>query len=288
MLTQFTVAARETSPLRPLATPSPRDRRYNRSSGLARWYLAGDPVATAFFNALSSTFPLGERFFADSVRPFRDAAPPALSVQIGAFIQQEALHGREHVVFNDLVARAGYETHRLTERTVDVLAPFRARPGLRALGLTIALEHFTALFAVEVLTREVLLAGASPETRGLWRWHAAEEIEHKAVAFDTFLWAARDRSPAWRWLFRARAMLEGTVVLASAVGRNMHDLHRQDGLPPGRTWLATARHLIGPGGVLSPMVGGYLAWFLPGFHPWRRDDAALAALALSERLPPAA
>ena len=60
-----------------------------------RWWLGGDPVATAFFNALSASFPYGERFFMDSVRRYRDCTTGALKDQIGAFLSQEATHARE-------------------------------------------------------------------------------------------------------------------------------------------------------------------------------------------------
>lgn len=265
-----------------------RDVRFSTGGSLVRWYIAGDPVQSGFFSALSSTFPLGERFFMDSVRVHGENAPEALKRDITDFIGQEALHTREHVAFNNLVARAGYETSNLFVRVRGVLARYDRRSALRRLGLTLALEHFTALLAYEVLTRPELLEHAPAEVRGLWRWHAAEEIEHKGVAFDTFLWTCRGRSAGSRYLLRVQAMLEATVVLFSVVGRNMHDLFRQDELPSARTWAAALKYLIGPGGVLPPMAKGYLAWFRPGFHPWQHDDRALADRELAGFAPTAA
>src|SRR5476651_792921 len=88
----------------------PRDLSFGRETAGERWWLAGDPVATAFYNALSSTFPLGERFFMDSVRRFRDDVPPAQKPHIAAFLAQEAMHTREHIVFNKQMADHGYDT----------------------------------------------------------------------------------------------------------------------------------------------------------------------------------
>ncbi len=54
-----------------------------------------------------------------------------------------------------------------------------------------ALEHFTAILAHQLLADPRHLEGAEKETADLWRWHAVEEIEHKGVAYDTWLHATR-------------------------------------------------------------------------------------------------
>ena len=58
-----------------------------------------------------------------------------------------------------------------------------------------ALEHFTAILAHELLADPRHLAGADRETADLWRWHACEEIEHKGVAYDTWLNATQGLDP---------------------------------------------------------------------------------------------
>jgi len=241
-----------------------------------RWYMGGEPIASAFFSALSATFPLGEKFFIDSVRRFKGEVEASLLPGVEAFILQEALHTREHLAFNRLVEGTGYTTNRLTERTRAVLAPFRARSALRQLGLTMALEHFTALFAHEVLTHDRRLAAAPSEVRALWRWHAMEEVEHKAIAFDVFACISRAWPRHRRYVFRVRAMAEATWVLLSVVACNMNDLFEQDELPRVESWMRALRYFFGVRGVLTSMMPGYLHWFRPGFHPWQIDDAALA------------
>lgn len=252
-----------------------RDLRFCAAPVGPRWYMAGDPVSSIFLSALSATFPLGEKFFIDSVRRQRIAVDATLGAQIDAFVVQEAFHTREHLAFNRLVADTGYATQALTDRTRAVLRPFRARAPLRQLGLTMALEHFTALFAHEVLTRHSRLAAAPAPVRALWRWHAMEEIEHKAVAFDTFAAVTRHWPRAACYAFRARAMIEATRVIASAVAGNMDDLFAQDRLPRWRTWARALHYFFGRHGVLTSMARGYCAWFRPGFHPWDIDDRAL-------------
>ena len=198
-----------------------------------------------------------------------------LGNEIHAFVVQEAFHTREHLAFNKLVANTGYSTDAMTERTRAVLRPFEAKAALRQLGLTMALEHFTALFAHEVLTRERRLSPAPQDVRALWRWHAMEEIEHKAVAFDTFAALTQSWARVRRYAFRVRAMVEATLVLASVVARNMDDLFKQDELPRWRTWVRALIYLFGVRGVLTSMAPHYLAWFRPGFHQWDVDDRAL-------------
>jgi hypothetical protein len=265
-----------------------RNLRFFDNDVQQRWYMGSDPVRSAFFSALSATFPLGERFLIDSVRPWQGALKPKLAAEVKAFIVQEALHTREHLVCNELIAATGYDADAMEQRTRDVLAPYVAAPILRQLGLTMALEHFTALFAHAVLSRPALLEGAPPEVRSLWRWHAMEEIEHKAVAFDVFLAVTAGWSRSRRYRFRARALVEATWVLTSVVARNMTDLFRQDGLPQVATWRRAIGYFFGWRGVLTRMVGGYLVWLRPGFHPWQHDDLALAQAVAGDLLPASA
>src|SRR5688500_13477806 len=97
-------------------TITPRDRRFGRGLAANRWWVANDPVATAFYNALSATFPRGEAFFVESVRAFRDGAPERLAQEIRAFTTQEVMHSREHVAFNKRAVDAGYDLTPLEQR----------------------------------------------------------------------------------------------------------------------------------------------------------------------------
>src|SRR4051794_34364338 len=88
---------------------TPRDIRFGRERSPARWWLNGDPIASAWHNALSCTFPRGEAFFVESVKAYREGVPPQLAADIRAFIAQEVNHSREHVAFNRAAANAGYD-----------------------------------------------------------------------------------------------------------------------------------------------------------------------------------
>src|SRR5215210_9237688 len=173
-----------TLPTPPDLSITPRDRRFGRDVSLDRLWHGGRVEATAIYNALSTTFPKGEAFFVESVRAFRDGAPPKLAEEIKGFTTQEAIHSREHDAFNKRAASAGYDLSKLEAQVQKRLAVTKSKPPIVSLAATMALEHFTAILAHQLLANPGHLARADAETADLWRWHACEEIEHKGVAFD--------------------------------------------------------------------------------------------------------
>lgn len=252
-----------------------RDARFGRGTKASRWWLAGDPVATAWHNALSATFPRGETFFIESVRAHREDASPKLAEEIRAFIQQEVNHTREHLVFNKAAAAQGYDLSGIDAHVAELLDMAKGRPQIVNLAATMALEHYTAMMAHLLLSDPALLDRADPEFAALWRWHAAEEIEHKGVAYDTYLHATRDWSRAKRWRLKAIMMLIVTRNFVPHRIRDTLDLLEQDGITGlGAKW-RVMKYLFGRPGVLRRLIPAWFAFFLPGFHPWNHDDRAL-------------
>lgn len=149
----------------------------------------GDLILSHLAASLSAVFPDGEEFFVRSVRHFRDQiTDPELKRDVAGFIGQEAVHGREHRAFNDRLAELGYPTKRF-ERMTDRFLRLRERllSPRSNLAATAALEHFTATLAELVLTdADVRRRMGDPAVRDLFVWHALEEAEHKAVAFDVY------------------------------------------------------------------------------------------------------
>lgn len=149
----------------------------------------GDLVASHVIAALSSLFPDGEDFFVRSVRHYRsEITDPVLKKQVAGFIGQESIHGREHRVFNDRLATLGYQTKQnewLTRKGLETRERFA--PPISNLAVTAALEHFTATLAELVLHHQEIRDLIGHEAvRDLFVWHALEESEHKAVAFDVY------------------------------------------------------------------------------------------------------
>ena len=254
---------------------TPRDRRFGRDTTLNRWWMGGDAVKTAIFNALSVTFPRGEAFFIDSVRRHRDGAGPRLAAEIQAFTKQEVVHSREHLAFNRRVTEAGYDTSRLEKSVEDRLAFIDTKPPIASLAVTMALEHFTAILAHALLANPRYLKGADGESGDLWRWHAIEEIEHKGVAYDTWMLATRNWPQRKRWTVKSIVMLSVTRNFLVDRTTGILDLLRQDGLSGPRIWARLAWLTLGYPGILRAIALPWASYFLPGFHPWKHDDRAL-------------
>jgi predicted metal-dependent hydrolase len=254
---------------------TPRDRRFGREAITPRLWHGWRVEATAIYNALSSTFPIGEAYFVESVRAFRAGTPPKLAEEIKAFTTQEVIHSREHDAFNKRAAEAGYDLSKLEQRVEERLAVARARAPIVNVGATMALEHFTAILAHQLLLDPRHLDGADAEAAELWRWHSCEEIEHQVVAYDTWLHATRDWPRFKRWKVKAKVMLYVTRNFLVDRTAGALELMRQDGVTGLRAWRLLLWYLWVKPGMFRKIAGAWLKFFLPGFHPWNEDDRHL-------------
>jgi len=183
-----------------------------------------DLIASHLTAALSSVFPDGEDYFVRSVRHFRDEiTDPALKKQVAGFIGQESVHGREHRVFNDRLAELGYPTKAYERLTKAGLAlRWKLAPAKGNLAATAALEHFTATLAELVLRdEEVRRLFGHDAVRDLFVWHALEESEHKAVAFDVYkAVGGTERMRVWTMNFFRYGFVVGMglAVIVSMLG----------------------------------------------------------------------
>lgn len=258
---------------------SVRDLRFGRGEAMPRWWCNGDPIGTAWLNSLSASFPRGEALFIESVKAFRDGAPARLEREIRAFIQQEVNHSREHLAFNRAAGQSGYDLSAIDERIAANNALARTRPPIVQLALTIALEHFTAMFAHLFLSDPQAFFDPTGPQAAIWRWHAIEEIEHKGVAHDTWVHATRDWSRFKRWWVKTAMMIVVTKHFLHHRARGMMDLLAQDGITRRRAWGGLLRYALVQPGILRRVAGPWVRYFLPGFHPWQVDDRTLIAVA---------
>lgn len=253
--------------------PEVRDFSFETGANVPRYWHGGRRALTLFFNNLSVFFPPGERFFVASVKAFRERIhEPQLAAEVKAFCAQEGIHSREHVRYNEMLRAQGYPIEVMEARLTRLLRFVRFSNTARVqLAVTVCLEHFTALmaeFLLGPLSRK-LLEGAHPTMAALWRWHAAEENEHKAVAFDVY------NKVGGYYLERAVVMLGTTLIFWFKVCEQQVRLMRADGIGASwAEWRALFRYLFQPGG-LHTLVRPYLAFFRPSFHPWQHDNRAL-------------
>lgn len=275
----------------PAILPLRRDLKFHLpAERISDWHESGGPVFTAFLNTFSIVLPIGERFFIDSVRAYRDqVSDPELKKAITAFIGQEAMHGREHEDLNDAlfaVSPVAPRFERLVKGILDGVTKHLPKPfGLSA---TIALEHFTALLADSVLREPRLTTGVEPHYRALWQWHALEETEHKAVAYD--VWTTVMGRGAGAYALRASGMVLATVIFwALVVPAFMAVLRDQGRLADSKAWRKFYTFTLGDVGLLRIQLRNYLDYFRPDFHPWQHDNREFlrqidAFLAEQERL----
>jgi predicted metal-dependent hydrolase len=244
-------------------------------AAVPRDWVHDNAFQTAFLNALSLLFPEGEKFFVDSVKRMRKRiTDPELQEQITGFIGQEAMHGREHRAFNDMLAMHGYVSARRVDKRLKGFLYFvrRILTPKSQLAVTCALEHFTAMLAEQLLGEELVRNELHPSVRPLWLWHALEESEHKAVAFDVY------RAVGGGYVRRVAIMLLATFVFFVAQGlahtRMMAD--RKILWKPWRWVGGITRMWIYPG-YFTRLFPAYLSYFRPGFHPDDRDTRKLLA-----------
>lgn len=168
----------------------PRKMAFDMSLLKDKYFFRGNPILSTLMYAMSASFPSGERFFIDSVRHYqKDIDDPVLLAQIRGFIGQEAHHGRVHEDFNTQVQSLGMAMEYVQgrfEKRID-----RAKRKLdsgRQLAVTAALEHITATLAQWTLENPEggLEENKDSPLREMLVWHAVEEIEHKAVAFNVY------------------------------------------------------------------------------------------------------
>ncbi|HEX6523644.1 MAG TPA: metal-dependent hydrolase [Streptosporangiaceae bacterium] len=174
----------------------PRDVHFDWS-GLPLAWIPDDPVTSHVINVLHLLLPEGERWF---VTVFKRALPlirdEALREDVLGFIGQETIHAEAHQGVLDYFVSRGLDPGRYV-RQMEWL--FRRvlgeREGLSAVqrreqivehvAQVAAIEHFTAFLGDWVLhAPELDRAGAHPVMLDLLRWHGAEEVEHRNVAFD--------------------------------------------------------------------------------------------------------
>lgn len=237
-----------------------------------RYWLDGHPLKTHVMNALSAVFPVGERFFIDSVRLYEDKIQdPALRQEVKTFIAQEAHHTKEHIALNKSLAEQGYDLEKLISPmrvTIDLVKRWRSPRS--QLAFTVSIEHFTALLGHGLLGDPQFLEGVDEENKRIWRWHFSEEIEHKGVTYDVYM------QNGGTYFHRCFVMAETCIFFTLGIFIALVSLLRQDGqLWNWATWKTGFQFYWGKQGVLRRLAPHFFAYFKRDFHPWEHDNRYL-------------
>lgn len=153
-----------------------------------------DALQSHVLNTLSLMFPDGEAFFIRSVKHFSDRVTDAKMLSdIKGFVGQEMQHSMAHARFNAAVAQnvgnMDWFMWLFTVPTFEWLEPFARKHAPEwlhawALSITAAAENMTAGFAQSLFQPGELDKIERADVRELYAWHAAEEMEHRDLAFD--------------------------------------------------------------------------------------------------------
>ena len=239
---------------------------------IPKYWFDNNPMLTMLLTGLSCVFPEGERMFMRAVRHYQDQiTDPELQKEVRAFIGQEAHHGKEHQAFNDFMAKKDLPIARI-EAFVKKAIAFEEKnlSKERMLAKTCALEHFTAMFAEMILEKPQFLEGIDDRLKPLWLWHAVEESEHKAVAFDVY------QKTVDNYWIRSSEMAVTTVMFSFFTGLHTVELMRASGEQRNIKAIAQGLNkLLGKKGFFRGMLPHYLAYYRPDFHPNDRDSTQL-------------
>lgn len=254
--------------------PIRRDLKFNPPADRIHDWVNGNIQSTHFMNTMSLVIPVGERFFIDAVRHYRNQiTDPELKAAATAFIGQEAMHGREHDTYNNLMfdripSSKAFEGRILS--LLNIIAKYA--PHSTQLGITIGLEHLTAIMADALLNEPHLTEKSEPTYAALWEWHALEETEHKAVAYDVYqsIIGTGPRAYVERTASLALATaIFWTLVTPAFIGF----VKEEKALGDIKGWREYWRLNFGELGFIRKMARPWLSYFRPGFHPWDDDNS---------------
>lgn len=232
-----------------------------------RYWFAGDPFLTRMFDALSLTFPDGERYFIQSVRLFRDQIQdPDLKQRVADFIRQEAQHGIAHDKMNQVMKDQGMPVDQFIQRLNKVFKfELKYRSPQYNIAMTAAAEHLTALMAETFYGEKETLKDAHPYVRALFAWHAIEEMEHRDVAFDVMQQVGNVPEVTRKMaLVLTTGLMFGFTLYRANVMLKCDGFNRTQRIKMnvrGLQWL------FGKRGKLRKMQSQYRDWFKLDFHP---------------------
>jgi uncharacterized protein len=252
-----------------------RKVRFEFPESLDGIFPGDDLMAETHLVAFSLTMPHLEPYLIRTYRQVLDRiTDPALAEDVRAFIGQEAQHHRNHSRANDVVKRlVGNEAGSALQAIEDELeADYRRFTDTKSMrfNLTYA-EGFEAMTCAWALTQfEEAAAGRGIGSgsagmgawQQLWAWHAAEEVEHRTVAFGVY------EHLCGGYLRRSSGSLRAQVHFLRYIKRFQQVLLAALDQPTKT--------------AVSPLVRSarYRRTFLPGYDPAPLDPGPIAALVL--------
>lgn len=287
----------------PTHTIIPRKPTFNWSRTPLHW-IPGQPYESQMWNAFHLMLPVGEFAFC---RVFNQALPyvtdARLRADVQAFIRQEAMHARAHnSAAADYLGAHGIDVQGYLDK-VNPLLEWAGNHRLFRLkvpkalqkqwlvfqvGVIAAAEHFTCVVGKYMLENEDWeKQGADASMTDLLRWHGAEEVEHRSVAYDLY------RHLGGTYPTRYYLMLLSTPLVLGLQATAAVHLMKQDPVLAKHqpsvfgTWFWREWQRAGKQGripSLGALLRDELRYLAPWYSPEKEADTA-AALRYLERSP---
>lgn len=250
-------------------------------AGTRRHWFAGSPALTHLLNAYTLLVPDNEKYYIRTLSSCLDRVrSPRLKASLHAFMRQESLHGIAHQRYWQTLEAHGVDATGYVKavnfflyRMCEPLQPLRLKVSIVA-----AIEYLNAMWA-HIFLSDDLLHAADDELRKLFHWHFAEEIEHKAVAYDVL-----DEVFPGYWTRIAGACI-AMPMFYLLVSIGLASLLRADREARGRGALRDLRRLLFAQGFLRKNLQHIKRYLRRDFAPWDLDDYALAQAALRTAQP---
>ncbi|MGI9579341.1 MAG: metal-dependent hydrolase [Microthrixaceae bacterium] len=257
----------------------PREYSFDDLGAIPQYWQMGNPLLTHFENAFSIMIPPGERFFVDSVKAYENRVTDEEGRElVRAFVTQETLHGEAHDRYNASCGRFGIDI--LSEERYAAKVFRRTQrwlPRRIQLAITVFSEHLTAVGAHSLLDSPEAEDEFDPQMLAFWRWHAAEELEHKSVAFDLL------RKVGGGYITRMLGVLASALFLAVPMVKIARSMIRQDDHRITRAERKKASDVQKR--IFKRQFPYFIAYFKPSFHPWQIDDTEMLKDWYAERTP---
>lgn len=253
----------------------PRTYSYPANLVFAADWIEGDPYRSQVFNAISMSFPAGEKWVIDTVRRAVETIDGDAKAQWAAaardFMAQESSHSAIHRKYNQQLFRHGLVNWWEKKLLAQIAWGEKGTP-LNQLASSVAYEYLTACFSSALMRGNSWLDGAHPELARIWYWHASEELEHKHFVFDLyraigggpvrrilwFVWAA----PRFIYQFQVQVLL---------------NLYRTGSLFKLRTFIQGMKYNFGRYGIAWVTLAASIRFLNPFFSIKDGDADKFAA-----------
>ncbi|MCB0501617.1 MAG: metal-dependent hydrolase [Bacteroidetes bacterium] len=269
-----------------------RHPKFDLQKKLVRHYFKGNVFSTHLANSLHIIFPEGEKFFIRSCRKFLNKIDnDQLKKEVKAFMGQEGMHAVAHNDFWKYLGEQGFNVAPFAnfidktafEGVEKMIYQFlgEERGSEFCLAMTAGLEHYTALLAEVAFENEDEFKHLPDEMKHLFFWHAAEEIEHKSVAFD-LMKAVHTKDWIKNAGFTVATVLLFTYAITGQFYFTMTDKESKSMDWPEEYW-DFAESLGSP--MVRKFAKNMLAYFRDDFHPskMQNDHYATEFFAKHER-----